>query len=371
MVPGTLAQSMESGTVSDRLTERDSERPVRVLFVVPKSSSNHSMIFVRRQVCSLERAGVSCETFFLRSRTSLRSLARSWRRLRQAIHRFRPDLLHAQYGTMTGFLSAAATTIPLVVTFRGSDLIPSPDVHWTRSVASRMLSQAAALRARQIICVSEQLRDRLWIGRRAASVIPTGVDTSSFYPQPRADARTQLGWDPQQRIVLFNAGGDPKLKRLDLAYDAVAYASAICGHTRLVVLHGGTDPDMVPTMMCASDCLLVASESEGSPNVVKEAMACNLPVVSVDVGDVRERLQDVHPSCITQRRPEDIGRALASILTEGHRSNGRERICHLSIALVAERILSVYRSALNRDIPLDCRTGRERGPIGRACHEGD
>src|SRR5262249_34041831 len=153
--------------------------------------------------------GIICKIFVLPSRTSPRSLVAAWRRLRQTIRSFRPDLLHAQYGTMTAFLSAFAAPVPLVVTYRASDLPGYSSAPSLRAYAGALLSQAAALRARHIICVSEQLRGRLWSRKQQASVIPTGVDTTIFYPCPRLDARARLGWKVEQRIVLFNAGQDP------------------------------------------------------------------------------------------------------------------------------------------------------------------
>ncbi|NJO06276.1 MAG: glycosyltransferase family 4 protein [Chloroflexaceae bacterium] len=98
--------------------------------------------------------------------------------------------------------------------------------------------------------------------------------------------------------------------------------------------------------MNAADCLLFTSDYEGSPNIVKEAMACNLPIVSVDVGDVVERLKDVQPSRIVQRDPHDLGQAVADILTMGKRSNGREIAeRELSNEHIAKRIIDVYRQA--------------------------
>src|SRR5262249_9314491 len=115
---------------------------------------------------------------------------------------------------------------------------------------------------------------------------------------------------------------------------------------RFVVLNGDVAPNVIPAMMNASDCLLLTSDSEGSPVVVQEALACNLPVVSVDVGDVRERLRGIWPSQIVDRNPEEIGKAIAEVLKSGQRSNGRSTVRDISCAAVAERTIAVYRQAL-------------------------
>jgi len=343
-----MADSIEYCAVASNTIEIEqgsSGRPIRVLAVIPTSSSKCSMIFARRQVTSLQQMGVVCETFFLASRTSPWILTKEWRRLRTTIRLFRPDVLHAHYGTVTALFSALSAFVPLVVTYRGSDLNPTPGASWVRCLARRLLSQLAALWASRIICVSEQLRGQLWRRHRAV-VIPSGVDTRIFCPRARNEARAQLGWGNLERVVLFNAGGEPRLKRLDLAKAALEAARAICGEIRLVTLNGNFAPEAVPILMGAADCILVTSDWEGSPNIVKEAMACDLPVVTVDAGDVRSRLAGVWPSRVVDRDPQEIGRAVAEILVEGQRSNGSSHVQDLSSAVIAERIISVYRASV-------------------------
>jgi glycosyltransferase involved in cell wall biosynthesis len=75
-------------------------------------------------------------------------------------------------------------------------------------------------------------------------------------------------------------------------------------------------------------------------------MACNLPVVSVDVGDVVERLEGVSPSRVAERSPGALARCIAEVLQEDRRSNGRDKISPLSEKLVAQQILEVYRQAI-------------------------
>src|SRR4051812_29430268 len=105
---------------------------MRVLFVIPESPSKSSMIFAHRLIDSLEKAGVVCEKFLLSSRTSTSTLAKEWRRLRKTIRVFQPSLVHAQYGTMTAFFSAVSARLPLVVTYRGSDLNGTPNISRAR-----------------------------------------------------------------------------------------------------------------------------------------------------------------------------------------------------------------------------------------------
>lgn len=136
------------------------------------------------------------------------------------------------------------------------------------------------------------------------------------------------------------------MKRTDLAEAAVAVARRAIGGVRLVVMRGDIRHAEVPVYLNASDCLLMCSDYEGSPNIVKEALACNLPVVSVDVGDVVERLRGVYPARIVRRDPEALGAALAEVLVTGARSNGRESVEALASAQITQRILEVYQKVV-------------------------
>ena len=342
-----MAYSVATGAVKtpillqERLTP-----PLRVLSVIPAEEEGAAMIFAKRQVRALREVGVVSEPFFLSSRTSPFILVREWRRLRREIRSFRPDLIHAHFGTMTAFFCALAGTRPLVVTYRGSDLNPCPNIPRLRAGLGKVLSQIASLRASRAICVSEQLKGKLLWAKRRTTVIPTGVDTQLFYPRSRNTARAEIGLPVDERVVLFNASSNPRIKRLDLARAAVDRARSLCGAIRFEVLEGATDPKVVPLLLNAADCLLVTSDWEGSPNIVKEAIACNLPVVSVEVGDVRARLAMVEPSRIVERDVDKLGQALADILSRRQRSNGFATIQGLSQERVSRQILSIYQAAL-------------------------
>jgi len=195
--------------------------------------------------------------------------------------------------------------------------------------------------------MSDQMKTRLWWRKDRVTVIPDGVDTQLFYPQPQREARERLGWGKEERIVLFNASMDPIVKDFDLAKAAIDIARQICGEIRWIVLDGHVSPQSIPWMMNAADCLLLTSRWEGSPNVVKEAIACSLPVVSVDVGDVCERLIGVEPSAIVKRDPEMIARALAEMLRKPQRSNGSDLIKAISESAIAGKISSVYESVFS------------------------
>ncbi len=326
-------------------------RALRVIAVIPSEPEGAGFIFAKRQVDALEEAGVAVERFFLRSRLSPFVLMAELRRFRRIVRRSRPHIVHAHFGTMTAFFCAVATTAPLVITYRGSDVNPLRGAAWLRHWCARIMSQVALLRAAQVICVSAQVRSRLWRSRARtrAHVVPVGVNLKLFRLVAKSEARQTLGWNSNAKVVVFNAGRpfQRSNKRLDLAQAAVRAAEAGAGSIQLVVLDGLVPAERMPLVLNGADCLLVTSDYEGSPNVVKEAMACNLPVVSVDVGDVVERLRDVHPSGIVPRDPLALGGAISDILRSNQRSNGRDIVERdLSEAATIQKVLDVYREAI-------------------------
>jgi glycosyltransferase involved in cell wall biosynthesis len=232
----------------------------------------------------------------------------------------------------------------VVITYRGSDLNPATTPS-LRSRAGRLLSQLAALRARRIVCVSRELRQRLWWRSHRVTVLASGVDPAVFRPGPRAGARRILGWPDGDRVVLFNAGRDPWNKRLDLALAAARSARRQVPSLRLEVLDGQLDPERMPSLMRAADCLLVTSDYEGSPSVVQEALATNLPVVSVAVGDVPACLEGVTNTRVVGRDPEALAAALVELVREPRRTNGRERIGEFSAQRIARELREIYEAA--------------------------
>jgi teichuronic acid biosynthesis glycosyltransferase TuaC len=345
----TLVKPALSGgraSAADRIPEAP-DVAIRVLAVIPGDGQGNSFIFARRQVRLLRQMGIQIPEFYLGLRTSPLHLLRARRKIQKEIAQFKPDVIHAHYGTVTALVCSLVHGVPLVITFRGSDLNPHPSVSRLRGWVSTFLSQVSVLRAKLVICVSNSLRDQLWWGHKKAVVIPSGVNLDLFRPTDQGTARRIVGWSLEEKIVLFCGGREPQAKGLDLARAAVRLAEEWSGPIRFFNLDGNIDPEAVPVHLNAADCLVFTSLREGSPNIIKEALACNLPIVSVAVGDVLERLRGVSYSQVVGRSASEIATALRNVLGEKIRSNGRERVLDCSEENVADKLRKLYERVSN------------------------
>ncbi len=305
-------------------------------------------IFVKRQVESLQALGLECDVLFIegyRSRWRWEYARAAFHMLRLNWSKRRPLLVHS-HGGETAVSVCWYVRGTVLLSYCGSDVLGDPHAdgrlrYWSRP--RRFFFQQMSRLMSATVTKSGEMEATLPKTARARNVVvPNGVDRSLFRPMPRDEARRQLGWPSTDGIVLFAADPARPRKRYWLAEAACREAQRRMGPVQLIIA-GDIPPDSMPIHTAAADCLLLTSSIEGSPNVVKEALACDLPVISTDVGDVREILRGVEPSWVCAPDPSELAAAVVECLTIQRRSNGRERSEWLGQEQIAARLLELYR----------------------------
>jgi teichuronic acid biosynthesis glycosyltransferase TuaC len=272
---------------------------------------------------------------------AMRTLA--WNRGLQA------DVVHGHYGH-TGLLARLQVRRPVVISYCGDDLLGTPGGDGSLTAKSQVevaVFRQLARTANATITKSRAMESVLPPAARARNhVIPNGVDTGFFTPVARDDARAELGWDADERAVLF--AGDPELPRKNhaLAAAVVERLSERDPGVRMRVAWG-VSRDQMRTMYAAADVLLHTSLIEGSANVLKEAMAMELPVVGVPAGDAEERLAGVAGCAVRPYSAEPLADAVEAAFAHGRSPEAREAVSALTAESIAERVISVYEGVLN------------------------
>jgi teichuronic acid biosynthesis glycosyltransferase TuaC len=252
--------------------------------------------------------------------------------LRDHLKKNRYDIIHA-HGGAAGFISSFQSFAPLITTYHGSDI---------NKPFERLISAFAAVKSKKNIFVSQSLHNTAII-KRQAEIIPCGINMEQFFIIDKKTALAQLGLDPLKRYVLFPAGFDNPVKNYNLAREAVQKIDKL----ELLELKKRTRNE-VNLLLNASDLLIMTSLSEGSPQLIKEAMACNCPVVSTDVGDVKEIIDGVEGCFISSNNPVEIAEKITKALTYNRTLSGREKIKYLDNNIISKKIIKIYSEVVDR-----------------------
>jgi glycosyltransferase involved in cell wall biosynthesis len=346
--------------------------------IYPTSERPWLGTFVEQQVKGLQSIGVEVKVlYFDRKKEGPLIYYRMGSRIAATIAEFRPDLIHVMYGgVMADKITAQSWGVPVVLTFHGSDLLGENLSGFFRKIVSHYgvhCSRRAARRASGVVVVAPHLLKALPAAFHLPSpishlppsnshlpspisplppqvrVIPCGIDLDRFKPMEQEASRQKLGWAPGTFHILFPANtGDP-VKRPWLARAAVQALKEQGVKAELHLLSGVAYAD-VPLWINASDVLILTSLHEGSPMVVKEALACGVPVVSVDVGDVAERISGIEGCHLAKPEPGDLALKLLEVWRRKQRVDSTTAIQALSIGYIAERLKGFYDEVLQEQV---------------------
>lgn len=283
---------------------------------------------------ALRRLGYGIDVLFIDGeRSKVNYLKAMWQVFWRAQVKGKYDLIHAYYG-YCGVVARMQFRRPVIVTFRGSDVL---------SRRERPLSWLVARCVDRVIVRTGEMRHIL--GLPNAHIITCGVDMDLFQPCDQATARHTLGLPPEVPLVLFPYDPQRLMKRYDLVAQAVALLREEFPDIQILSMYDKSH-ETVAQYMNACDALVMASDYEGAPAAVREAMACNLPVVSVDVGDVAAIIGETSGCYLCERTPEDIAAKLRIVLHERQRTNGRQVIAELDVSRTVGSLARIYQELL-------------------------
>ena len=349
------------------------------LLVIASDKGGHFVPFIEEQITALEVLGIQVIRYGVTGKGIVGYL-RELPALRRCIRAKRPDIIHAHYG-LCGLLANLQRMVPVITTYHGSD-INKPSIRRFSKIAMRLSAHNIFVSARSASlamgngqwAIDNETNRQSPIAnclKKRSTLLPCGVNL----PKPWSELQTQ--WVGQLTLnqwvqsvlkhdaknILFAGAFNNVVKDPELAFAAIQASNTAIGNgqwamesnsqspianrpIKLIELKGYTR-DQVNALMYNCDVLLMTSKSEGSPQVIKEAMACGCPIVSVDVGDVAERTNGVE-GCyvVTSRKPADIAQALQKAIAFEGKTNGRDRIIEMGLSneQVAKRLIAIYQS---------------------------
>ena len=340
------------------------------ILIIASDKGGHFVPFIEEQITALEVIGIQVIRYGITGKGIVGYL-----RELPALHRFIrvecPDIIHAHYG-LCGLLANLQRSVPVVTTYHGSD-INKPSILRFSKIAIRLSAYNIFVSKRNIAIAIRRKGEEAKRLSGKYELLPCGINL----PEPWSELQNKLvgqltlnQWvqsilNKYVKNILFAGAFNNAVKDPELAKEAIALCNSAIGNgqwamesnsqspianrpIKLIELKGYTR-DQVNALMYNCDALLMTSKTEGSPQVIKEAMACGCPIVSVDVGDVAERTSGVDGCYIVPtREPKDIAQAVLQAIAYEGRTDGREMIIEMGLSneQVAKRLIAIYESVL-------------------------
>ena len=311
---------------------------MRVLFVSSGNSKSGITATVQSQGESLKKNGIELDYFAIQ-RKGAKGYIQSIARLRKFIKKKNYNLIHAHY-FLSAIVASLSSKLPMVVSLMGSDT--HMNLFWKRIIK-------LFYRFRWNVTIVKSARMKTGISLDDAFVIPNGLDFHLFKPIERSVAKIKVGFNDNRHHIVFIANPERPEKKYSLAKKAIELIKN--DHVELNTVSNVVQK-IIPYYINSADVLLLTSSREGSPNVVKEAMACNCPIVSTDVGDVKEVIGNTEGCYICSYKPEDVANKIKLALDFGKRTDGRKNIKHLDENIIAKKIIDLYKKVLGNNIKM-------------------
>lgn len=256
----------------------------------------------------------------------------------QKIREVKPDIVHA-HGGLSGLFAVLQREVPVVITFHNGEIL-APTLN--------LLSSIGATRAKHVVYVAEHIRQLSYYKAKKYTIIPCGINLSDCNITPFNEARKALGFEQDKKYILFGGAFENLRKNYPLLKEAV---SLLPNKDDIVCLEmKGLSRAECTLRMCACDLFALPTKSEGSPQALKEAMACNCPIVATDVADIKHLLGDLEGHYICKFDAQDVANQISKAFEFGKRTNGRQRVVELGLTndLVAKKLVPIYKEVLRQ-----------------------
>jgi len=304
------------------------------ILIVCSGNTGKLSPYVAEQIESLEKLGINYDYYLINGKGAFEYL-RNLPKLIKKINQYKPNIIHAHYG-FSGLLACLQRKVPVITTLHGSDV---------NNYQNRVFSKLTTLLSAKTIVVSNKLAKIMKI--KNPIIIPCGVNLQLFQPKDKFKCRIHLGLNLNTRYILFSSAFNKKIKNYQLAKTTVEVLNEKGYNIKLIELKDYTR-GQVSQLINAVDCCLMTSFTEGSPQFIKEAMACNCPIVSTDVGDVKENIGCIKNCYVTSFNPKNLIEKLKLALDFSKnkgKTRARIRIIEkrFDSETIARRIFNVYK----------------------------
>jgi glycosyltransferase involved in cell wall biosynthesis len=302
---------------------------MKVLFISSGNSESGISPIIKTQGESLKREGIDLSYFTIKEK-GVKGYLKSILELRENLKSNSYEVVHAHYW-LSAIVASLAGAKPIVASLMGDDVKASPYFRW-------IIYLFYHLSWSSVIVKSEDMYSVLKI--KKAHIIPNGVDMSRFRPIDRVLALEEVGWDKSKKHILFTSNPKRVEKNFELAkraFDEIDNDGLELHYLK------GISHERIPYYYNSSSVVVLTSLWEGSPNAIKEAMACNTPIVSTDVGDVKKVISKTEGCYLSGFDYEDFALNIKKALNFEDRTSGREDIAYLEIELIAKKIVDLYK----------------------------
>lgn len=314
--------------------------PLRILFITHSINEDGGLGTpgISDQIAELEKLGLQIDIWKVRVSDKASYFKTAVKVFLLNFKKNKYDLIHATY-SLNGLLARLQWRYPIILTLMGSDLM-SREPLYKKGGRDALIGKFLSRLVDRVIVQTTEMADVVPCRKEIVHIVPYGINTDIFRPISFEAARQELGLPLSEKCILFPYNPARKEKGFPLVEQAVKILEKEI-RVKLLVIYG-QPRQVLAKSMNACDAMVLASDYEGSPVAVREAIACCLPIVSVRVGDVTEIISKIDGCHLCEHDPLDIANKLKLVFQQGTRIKIQENIISQNTAWSANEVMKIY-----------------------------